>query len=290
MKTTGAAYSIEDSDERIREILDASDQAFEELDYIPSSDKLTYKNGFYVNCTALFIDIRGSSKLPETHKRPVLAKIYRAYLSECVAILNQDANCREVFINGDCVSGIFETPYQANIESAFYRTIQLNTLLRLLNWRLEQKGYAQIKCGIGMDYGRALMLKAGYKNHAINEIIWMGDVVNRASNLCHQGNKGDRKAIQVSPAIQKNITRADYLQLLGPVYENIFDFTTPTAYEGDIVSVEMNAWIEEQQAKKKSQDQGLLSLAAIMRGIAKPQGLGASLLTGYPPAKKNWWE
>lgn len=287
MKATGAAYGIGESDARIREILDAGDKAFEELNYIPSADKLTYTNGFYVNCTALFIDIRGSSKLPETHNRPVLAKLYRAYLSECVAVLNQDPNCREIFINGDCVSGIFETATKSAIDSTFFRSFQLNSLLTLLNWRLEQKGYAKIQCGIGIDYGRALMLKAGYKGHAINEIIWMGDVVNNASNLCHQGNKGDRKAIQVSPVFQQNITRDDYLKLLAPVYGNIFDFATPTAYEGDIISIEMNAWIEKQQAKKKSQG---LSLAEILKGVSHTLPPATTLLTGYTPPKKNWWE
>jgi class 3 adenylate cyclase len=282
MKTTGAGYFTEESDTRIREILDASEQAFEELDYIPEAEKLTYTNGFYVNCTALFIDIRGSSKLPESHNRPVLAKIYRAYLSECVAVLNQDTNCREVFINGDCVSGIFETRSKADIDSALFRAGQLNTLMKLLNWRLERKGYAQIKCGIGIDYGRALMLKAGFKGHAINEIIWMGDVVNRASNLCHQGNKGSRKAIQISPTIWQNITRDEYLKLLDPIYGNGSLLSDPTGYEGDLVSVEMNAWIEEQQAKQKPKS---LNLAALL-GLDSPQQGGGGLINTYQAMRK----
>lgn len=282
MKTTGAAYSTEDSDARIRDILDAGDQAFEELDYIPSSDKLTYSNGFYVYCTALFIDIRGSSTLPESHNRPVLAKIYRSYVSECVAVLNQDANCREVFINGDCVSGIFETPRKADIDSTFFRAAQLNTLMKLLNWRLEQKGYAQIKCGIGIDYGRALMLKAGYKGHSINEIIWMGDVVNQASNLCHQGNKGSRKAIQVSPAIRQNITRDDYLKLLDPIYDSGLLLSDPSGYEGDLVGVDMNAWIEEQQAKQTPRG---LDLATLL-GLDSPQRVDGGLINSYQSMQK----
>ncbi len=268
MKTTGTAYSIDDSDNRIREILDAGDQSFEELDSIPSSDKLTYTNGFYVYCTALFIDIRGSSKLPQTHNRPVLGKIYRAYISECVAILNQDPNCREVFINGDCVTGIFDTPKKPDVEAVFFRAGQLNALLKLLNWRLEQKGYAQIQCGIGIDYGRALMLKAGYKGSSINEVIWMGDVVNNASNLCHQGNKGDRKAVQVSPTIKSNLTRDDYLSLLTPVYDGLSFFPAqPVGFEGDFVSTDMNAWIDREQENSRR----LIDAAALLRGLAAPQ-------------------
>lgn len=39
------------------------------------------------------------------------------------------------------------------------------------------------RVGIGLAYGRALMIKAGYKGSTINEVVWMGDVVNEASKL-----------------------------------------------------------------------------------------------------------
>jgi len=88
MQTNGTFYDFDKSITRIDEILDKSDKSFEELDYIPSRDKLTYKNGFYVNCTALFVGIKDSSTLPSKHKRPTLAKIYRSYISEVVSIMN----------------------------------------------------------------------------------------------------------------------------------------------------------------------------------------------------------
>ena len=246
MKTNGSAYSLIDSNERIREILDASNQSFEEVDSIPSAERLTYSNGFYVYCTALFIDIRDSSKLPESHSRPVLAKIYRSYLSECVAILNQDAKCKEIVINGDCVSGIFDTTTKGDIERAFFHAAELNALLKLFNLRLSQKGYQSIKCGIGIDYGRALMLKAGFKGSSINETIWMGDVVNGASNLCHQGNKGLRLPIQLSVSVQQNISRADYLENISPVRENLWSSSEPTSYEADVLATYMDDWINQQ--------------------------------------------
>lgn len=271
MKTNQNSYSVDVSDSRIREILDASDQSFEELDYIPSADRLTFSNGFYVKCTALFIDIRGSSKLPESHTRPVLAKIYRAYLSECVAILNQDENCREVFITGDCVSGIFDTTTKDAINQTFYRAGQLNTLLTLLNWRLEQKGYSTIQCGIGIDYGQALMLKAGYKGSGINEIIWMGDVVNKASKLCHKGNRDSHKAIQLSRVIYSNLSEK-CRALVEPCCDSLADLFEPQSYEGDLVAVAMN---EEIDLKKQPRPLGLAALA----GAYQPAQGGLGLLS-----------
>ena len=240
-------YDVATSDARIKEILDSSEK-FEEVDQIPSRDKLTYSNGFYVNCTAIFIDIRDSSELPSKHTRPVLGKIYRAYLSECVALINNDPNCREIVINGDCVSGIINTPYTSYIDSAFNTTAKLNSLVNILNWRLEQKGYTPIRCGIGINYGRALMMKTGYSGSGINDVIWMGDVVNQACKLCHQGNKGSRSAIQVSTSIFNNLAH-DNKNLLRPVYGLNLQ---PLSYEGDLVNTEMNNWLTEKKQQAAS--------------------------------------
>lgn len=65
-KETSYTYKIEDSADRMDDILDANDNDYEdEGNSIPSRDKLTYKNGYYVDVTAIFIDIVDSSKLNE---------------------------------------------------------------------------------------------------------------------------------------------------------------------------------------------------------------------------------
>lgn len=232
-------YEYKKSDERIQDILDSA-ETFEEVNEIPSRSKLTYSNGFYVNCTALFIDIRDSSELANKHKRPVLGKLYRSYLSECVAVMNGNKNCREVFINGDCVSGIFNTPRKSDIDEVFSTSAKLNSMTEILNWRLQEKGYSTFRCGIGMDYGRALMLKAGYKGSSINDVIWMGDVVNQASNLCHEGNKGLRDVLQVSLIIWDNLNDHNK-KLLRPVIDN---FCRICKYEGNVISNEMEEYLE----------------------------------------------
>lgn len=257
-KTT-TTYDVAISDARLKEILDSS-ETFDEVNTIPSRDRLTYSNGFYVNCTAVFIDIRDSSRLPETHKRPVLGKIYRAYLSECVALMNSDPNCREVVITGDCVSGIMNTPSKSDIDAAFDTSAKLNSLVNILNWRLEQKGYTPICCGIGIAYGRALMMKAGYKGSGLNDVIWMGDVVNESSNLCHQGNKWPRKVVQVSNVVFNNL-KQEYKDLLSPVYGGLG--LNPSHYEGYVINMAMDNWLTEQKqqaANKKVLASGLIGL------------------------------
>ena len=61
---------------------------------LPPRDDLTFNNGFYANCSALFVDIRDSSKLPDKHKRPVLARLYRSFVSEMVAVFAGFAKVR----------------------------------------------------------------------------------------------------------------------------------------------------------------------------------------------------
>lgn len=80
------SYDVDKSSERMDEILNASDNDYCDKDSIPARSGLTFKNGYYVNVTAIFIDIVGSSDMTDEHKRPTLAKMYRAFLSECVAI------------------------------------------------------------------------------------------------------------------------------------------------------------------------------------------------------------
>lgn len=94
----------------VDDILALSQSNYEEVKELPDRDRLTYTNGFYAYCSALFIDIRDSSKLPQFYRRPALAKVYRAHISESVAIMNSDEQAREINIVGDCVWGIFNTP------------------------------------------------------------------------------------------------------------------------------------------------------------------------------------
>lgn len=174
-------YSYLKSSDRIKEILDQPAGAFEEVDGLPDRDKLTYTNGFYGTCSAVFIDIRDSSALTSKHKRPTLAKIYRSFISEMVAVLNSLPNVREVSIVGDCVWAVYRTTLKSHLDEVFGVVSQANTLLKLLNHHLEKKGIDPLKIGIGVDDGRVLMIKAGHSGSGINEVIYMGDVVNRAA-------------------------------------------------------------------------------------------------------------
>ena len=163
--------------DRIDNILAIPQSNYEELDTLPSRDKLTFTNGFYANkCAAVFVDIRESSSLPSIYKRPALARLYRAYISEAVAILNACEKTVEVNIVGDGVWAIYNTPYKADIDGVFVAIARVNSLMKVLNYKLKEAGYnTPIKAGIGASWGRALMVKAGLSGSGINDVVYMGE-------------------------------------------------------------------------------------------------------------------
>lgn len=59
------SYDVQKSSERMDEILNASNDNYSDKDSIPSRRDLTFKNGYYVNVTAIFIDIVGSSDMTD---------------------------------------------------------------------------------------------------------------------------------------------------------------------------------------------------------------------------------
>lgn len=233
------SYDVAKSAERMDEILNAGNGNYADKDSVPLRSSLTYTNGYYVYVTSIFVDIVGSSDMTDEHKRPTLAKMYRSFISECVAIMNSVSMSREINIHGDCVWGIFETPKKSDIDNAINLMAKINSMIKILNYKLSKKGYSTISVGIGSDYGRALMIKAGYSGSGINDVIWMGDVVNSASNLCGIAHRNSRKAIVISDVIYGNLNEHNK-GLFSSFYDNWI-----LHYEGDIINTDMENWYNE---------------------------------------------
>lgn len=245
-------YNHIDSADRIEEILRTPRGSYQEVDELPDRDRLTYTNGFYGMCSAIFVDIRDSSKLPQTYtQRPTLAKIYRAFVSESVAILNSCIRTREINIVGDCVWAVFNTPSTDDINEVFGLTAKLNSLMKLLNYKLAKANYSlPIRAGIGAAYGRALMIQAGYRGTGIYDVVYMGDVVNYASKLAGRAN------VRQSPIYQAWYTTVTYSP---PIYlESVFAYnlskenkqfvykeTANDCYTADVINTAMDQWFRD---------------------------------------------
>ncbi len=238
MEATYTQYDLGKSVERISEILDGSDASYEDHKGIPSRDSLSFTNGYYVDVTVLFVDIRGSKELSEKHTRPVLAKIYRAYVSEIVAVLKGNTTVSEIYIEGDGVWAVFNTTTKIDVNSVFITAAQVASLIDVLNVKLTKKGYSTIEVGIGLDDGESLYIKAGYKGSGINEVVWIGRVVGTCAALCGYGNKlwSDRE-IMVSEIVYGNLTDTN---------KKLLEWSQARGcYHGFVVNVAMDQWVKE---------------------------------------------
>lgn len=238
MEASYSNYNFEKSLERINDILDGSDSSYEDKNSVPPRSSLTFSNGFYVECSALFVDMRGSKILNDKHRRPVLAKIYKSYISELVAVLKGHSNVCEISIEGDCVWGIFNTPYKNDIDELFSIAAKVSSLIDILNIKYRKKGYSEITIGVGISYGTTLLIKAGYVGSGINEVVWLGKLVGEAAKLCSQGNRGMFDCeIMVSNVFYNNLKKENK-ELLS---KNInYD-----CYHGNVINIEMNEWVKK---------------------------------------------
>ncbi len=235
------SYDVKKSSDRIDEILDANNSNYSDRDYVPARSTLTYNNGYYVNVTALFIDIVDSSDMTDEHLRPTLAKIYRSFISESVAIMNAEEICKEININGDCVWGVFETPKKSDVDTVISIAAKLYSMIKILNHKLKKKNYKEISVGIGIDYGRALMVQAGYSGSSINDVIWMGDVVNSACHLANKAGRNGREVVIFPYVIYNNIN--EHHKGLFSTYYDIDE--CKYLYEGTIINTGMENWYKE---------------------------------------------
>lgn len=238
MESTDKNYNFSDSLLRIDNILNADNSSFEDSDLIPNRSQLTLTNGYYVYCSALFVDIRDSSSMTDIHKRPILAKIYRSFISEMVALMNAHTTCQEVNINGDCVWCVCDTKYKKDIDDIFSLAAKVCSLADVLNLKLKEKNYQTYEVGVGLDYGRALMIKAGCKMTKINEVVWMGDVINSACHLCNEANSGYfDKRVFLSNVIYDNLSN-DNKKLCSKDHSR-------DIYQANIVNIAMNEWLQQ---------------------------------------------
>lgn len=203
-----ASYDYQNGKSRIEEILN-NETEIKEKEKVPKDENFTFSNGYYSWVSAIFVDIRESSKLFTDDDKEKVAKIIRSFTSEIIEILKKDDNLREIGIRGDCVYTIYTTPSQEDIYKIAEKTFFINTFMKMLNKLLEKKYYPTIKVGIGMSTAKELVVKAGRKNASINNKVWIGDAVTKASNLSSLGNKDG-----VSPIVFSELSYTKFIEQL----------------------------------------------------------------------------
>ncbi|MCM3389970.1 adenylate/guanylate cyclase domain-containing protein [Ureibacillus chungkukjangi] len=256
MRSSHKSFNLENSLKRIDSILYDS-TSYEESDDIPDIDDLTFTNGKYVKCAAIFIDLRGSTDLIKTQGKlsKSLARLYRAYISEMVAIVNSFKTCKEINIVGDCVSAMFAGDIEG-AESPVIEALQAssmsNAMMNALNvkYKKKWKDFYELKAGIGVAYGRALVIKAGFSGSGIKDLVYMGDVVNKASKMCGLAyKKYTSHAICVTEEVYVSagtyIANAEKQQTFQDFLTEKNHNTFGNVYVGNFHRESINNWAEE---------------------------------------------
>jgi class 3 adenylate cyclase len=236
MEVSHTKYDFTKSISNFDEILNSSDSNYVSHKGIPNKSNLSFTNGYYVDVTVLFIDIRGSKELSTKHTRPVLAKIYRAYISEVISVIKGNTCISEINVEGDGIWAVFNTTSNNDVNTVFLTACTLASLIDILNVKLLKKGYSKINIGIGIDDGESLYIKAGYKGSGINEVVWLGKVVGQTALLCSNANKNGNYRIMVSEKVYNCLSEHNKSLLHKNIKHN--------CYHSSAFMSKMNNWVK----------------------------------------------
>ena len=120
----------DDIKSKVKAILD---ERFEATDvtYVPKIDdpKLTFGNtGLKFTGSSLFIDLRGSTAVLNTHNKPIVAKLHMAFFHTIVKIANSlDGNVRS--FNGDSALIFFQGNLKATLSTAVKCAMQIKYMI-----------------------------------------------------------------------------------------------------------------------------------------------------------------
>lgn len=243
-----ANYDYKAGKMRVKEILNNKLEVVEQ-DALPSIDNLTFDNAYKCWVSAIFVDIRDSTKLFTDENKSKVSKIIRSFTSEIIEILRDDKYLREIGIRGDCVYTIYTTPKQDDTFECIQKAFFVNTYLKMLNNLLREKNYPTIKAGIGIGTAEELIVKAGRKGVGINNPVWIGAAVTGAANLSSIANKNGYAPIAFSHLTYINtiekLRKDNSGKDVDSWFEKYDDTDLGTFYCADIVQTEFNKWINE---------------------------------------------
>lgn len=241
-----ASYDYKKGKERLEEILDNKMEIIEN-GKIPKDDSFTFSNGYYGWVTGIFVDIRDSTSLFSDEDKEKVAKVIRSFTSEIIEILRNDDNLREIGIRGDCVYAIYTSPNKNDEYELADKTFWINTYMKMLNELLKKRSLPQIKVGIGMSTAQELVVKAGRKDVGINNKVWIGKAVTKASNLSSVGNKDGNESLVYSKTSYDNfinlLVEKDKSQNPKSWFNYHSDDENGEYYTANIIKTEFNNWI-----------------------------------------------
>lgn len=238
-------YDFKERKQKVEEILDNTDKV-NDVDKFPGDNEFTYSNGYKAFASAIFVDLRDSTTLFTDSDDIETAKVIRGFTSEIIEILRNntdDKDLKEIGIRGDCVFAVYSSPVKSDDYEIANRAFYINTYMKMLNVLLQERGLPTIKAGIGLATSKTLAVKAGRKSSGINNLVWIGEAVAKASKLSDLGNKDGIGPIVMSPFFYNCYMEKQTNKDAENWWESEFDSTHGSYYHGNVVKSDFNSWI-----------------------------------------------
>ncbi|MED3440148.1 adenylate cyclase [Bacillus subtilis] len=242
-------YDFRNRKIKIEEILDNTDAVNEVKKFPKNDEEFTYTNGYKAWASAIFVDLRDSTTMFSGKKDVDIAKVIRGFTSEIIEILIKDTDddMMEIGIRGDCVYAIYSTSTKEEIYDVAYRSFYINTYMKMLNKLLNERRLPTIKAGIGLSARETLAVKAGRKSSGINNLVWIGESVAKASKLSDLGNKND-----IRPIVMSSVFYNNYIDIAMEQNEKSkswwrkeTDSSYGVFYHGNVIITGFDKWIED---------------------------------------------
>lgn len=198
---------LQEINDETKEII-SSDFSIEikETDYTPNVDDsdITYDNfdKKYKKCKiietcVLYIDIRKSTELNLKHRPQTLAKLYSSFIRNTIRSAQYfDGHVRDIV--GDRLMVVFDK------KDCFKNAVKTAILLNSVTKYIINKNFKNndVNCGIGIDFGEMLVVKAGTikqgkENQFYKSLVWLGKPANIASKLTDVANKNENPVNEV---------------------------------------------------------------------------------------------
>jgi class 3 adenylate cyclase len=189
----------------VKEVVDG-DFAIHDVDYVPKADdgRLTFGNkGLRFSATTLYIDMRGSTAVLNSHNRASMGKIYKCYFHVIVSVIDKFKGEIRSF-NGDGMLVFFIGFDKAAKNRAVRAALQIKYMLTSEEAGIAKKmdKYTSPDFGIGVDSGNILCTKIGIPGGNSQDLVWVGNAVNKAVRI------GDRQRAPQHLGISKTVYEA----------------------------------------------------------------------------------
>jgi class 3 adenylate cyclase len=231
------SYDYKDGKQRVLNIL-KKDIKVEETDSIPETlSEFTYDNAKLTWISAIFVDLRNSTKFLEEGNKEKVTKLLRAYASEIISIMNESKQVREIGVRGDGVYAIFTSNSKNKVKEVLDLSYWINTYMKMLNELLVKEGFDSVKAGIGVATSYDLIAKVGRKGTGVNDRVWIGKCVSTADRLSKITNKGNLP-IGINSITYNNSKDVD------DTVSTFFKYdSTNNCYFGNVIKREFDDWI-----------------------------------------------